>query len=382
MKPHKTVHKYSVPTNISVLARYFAPIFLPVLIAGAIFSLAGCSRDVDAGALAESAETVKVMVQEINREKRMLPIRTSGRLASKAEIKLSFKIGGLVDQLYADEGQRVRQGTRLARLNLAEIDAQVLQAQSGLDKAQRDLSRAEGLYADSVATLEQVQDARTGMEIAEANLKIAAFNRTHAEIIAPVGGRVLKRTVEAGEVVGPGHPIFLFGADREGWVVRTGLADKDIVKLAVGDSAKLMFDAYPNQVFKGWVTELGDAADPISSTFEVEIAIDDPGGLLKSGFIARVDLYPSNADAFYFLPVEALVEGNREEGMIYVYDEMEGRARKVPVHIAEILDREIAISDSLEGYSKVITEGAGFLRGDEQVAVVTSPALSNTEGSE
>lgn len=345
--------------------------FLMAAVAGlTLLSISGCSKDVDAGTSEAAVETVNVQVHEISREKRVLPIRTSGRLASKAEIRLSFKIGGLVERLYVDEGQKVQKGASLARLNLAEIDAQVLQAESGLEKAKRDLDRAEGLYADSVATLEQVQDARTGVEIAEANLKIATFNRTHAQIVAPVSGRILKRTVEAGELVGPGQPIFLFGADREGWVVRVGLTDRDIVKLAIGDSASLAFDAYPERPFRGRVTELGDVADPMSGTFEVEIAIDDPGGLLKSGFIARVDLYPSRGEAYYFLPIEALVEGNQEEGMVYVLDEETQRARKMPVHIYKILDEEIAVGEGLEGYEKVITEGAGFLPGDGPVRVV------------
>ncbi len=315
---------------------------------------------------------MNVFVQDIAEEKRALPIRSSGRLSTKAEVKLSFKIGGLVDRVYVDEGQRVKKGTRLARLNMAEIDAQVLQAKSGLDKAKRDRDRAEGLYADSVATLEQVQDARTAVEIAEANLKIASFNRTHAEIFAPASGRVLKRAAEAGELVGAGQPIYVFGANREGWVVRVGLADQDIVKLAVGDSAKLSFDAYPDEIFQGRVTEVADAADPMSGTFEVEIAIDEPANLLKSGFIARVDLFPSKAEPLYFLPIEALVEGNGDEGIVYVYDAAQNEAKKIPVKIARILDEEIAIKSGLGNYTQVITEGASFLYGEGPVRVMQS----------
>ncbi|MFK7843946.1 MAG: efflux RND transporter periplasmic adaptor subunit [Rhodothermales bacterium] len=342
-----------------------------LFLASTVVLISSCSRDVGADTAVPTAAPVNVFVQDISQERRALPIRSSGRLATKAEIKLSFKIGGFVEHVYVDEGRKVKQGARLARLNLSEIDAQVMQAQSGLDKAIRDRDRAEGLYADSVATLEQVQDARTGVEVAEANLNIASFNRKHAEIYAPASGRILKRAAEAGELVGPGQPIYVFGADREGWVVRVGLSDQDIVKLAVGDSSVLFFDAYPGQEFKGKVSEVADAADAMSSTFEVEISINDPGKLLKSGFIARVDIYPSKAEALYFLPIESLVEGNGEEGIVYVFDEVENRARKVPVQIVRILDREIAVGGGLEGYTKVITEGAGFLNGDGPVQVMT-----------
>lgn len=336
----------------------------------AVLVINGCGRAVDAGTTETGPQPVNVFVKDIAEEKRVLPIRTSGRLSSKAEVRLSFKIGGLVDRVYVDEGQSVKKGARLARLNLAEIDAQVLQAKSGLDKAVRDRDRVEGLYNDSVATLEQFQDATTGVEVAEAALKIAAFNRQHAEIFAPAAGRILKRGAEVGELVGPGQPIFVFGAQREGWVVRVGLSDRDIVKLAVRDTASLYFDAYPDQRFDGLVTEVADAADPMSGTFEVEIAIDDPGNQLKSGFIARVDLYPSKAEELYFLPIEALVEGSGNEGIVYVYDASQNMAKKVPVRIAKILDREVAVSEGLDGYDTVVTEGAGFLAGDARVQVM------------
>ena len=333
-------------------------------------TLMGCNRSVEAEAGSANAVLPNVMVADIDKTDRPLPIRTSGRLSTKAEVRLSFKIGGIVEGMYAEEGQTVRRGARLARLNLAEIDAQVLQATSALDKAKRDLGRVEGLFKDSVATLEQYQDTQTGLDIAEANVRIANFNRKHAEIVAPAGGRILRRMAEKDELVSPGQPVFVFGSNQTGWIVRIGLSDRDIVKLAAGDSAQLVFDAYPEQLFKGWITEVADAADAANGTFEVEVSVDDPDQLLKSGFIARVDLFPSRGASYMYIPIEALVEGNGREGLVYAYDTSTGEAKKVPVEIAQILDTEIALSSGLETYSQVITDGATFLKGSGPVQVM------------
>ena len=177
---------------------------------------------------------------------------------------------------------------------------------------------------------------------------------------------------EKDELLGAGQPVFVFGSNQTGWIVRIGLSDRDIVKLAAGDSARLVFDAYPDQLFKGWVTEVADAADPMSSTFEVEVAIDDPEGRLKSGFIARVDLFPSYGESYMYIPVESLVEGNGREGLVYAYDATSGEARKVPVQIAQILDTQIAISGGLEEYEQVVTDGATFLKGSGPVQVMNT----------
>ncbi|MDZ4698669.1 MAG: efflux RND transporter periplasmic adaptor subunit [Rhodothermales bacterium] len=341
---------------------------LPALLL-ATLAFVGCNRNADAEQPGPPSDALAVRTAPVVRDTRPMPIYTSGRLAAKSEMKLSFKIGGLVDGLFVDEGARVRAGAVLAQLNRTEIDAQVLQAERADEKAQRDLERVEALFADSVATLEQVQDARTGAEIAGASLRIAAFNRQHATIVAPVSGRVLRRLAEPNELVQAGQPLFLFAGDTSGWIVRMGLADRDIVKLSLADSVHLAFDAYPDVLFTGYVSEIADAADPLSGTFEVEVAIADPAGKLKSGFIARASLYPSQAETYDFVPVEALVEGDGQEGIVYGL----GSDRKVQKHVIRIgrmLDNEVAVAAGLEGVDEVITEGAGFLNDGDSVRVV------------
>ena len=332
--------------------------------------LAGCTEDTPAVSENRSEEYVPVQVTSIEKSSTPQPIHSSGRLSAKAEVRLSFKIGGIIDRIYADEGQQVRAGRRLAQLNMAEIEAQVLQAQSGFDKAQRDLDRVQSLLADSVATREQGQDAETALKIAEANLEIAAFNRAHAEIIAPSNGRILKRLAEENELVQAGMPLFLFASDQGGWVVRVGLSDRDIVQVSLGDSTHLQFDAYPGVLFRGLVSEIADAADPLSGTFEVEVQVEDPGQLLKSGFIARVDIYPNRENAFYFLPVEALVEGDGKEGTIYILSDTDSLAQRRQITIEHMFDDRLAIlAGDLEN-ATVVTRGASFLKEGDRVRVV------------
>ncbi len=88
-------------------------------------------------------------------------IRTNGLLVNEDEIRLSFKVTGVIRRLSVTEGEQVRKGQKLAEIEQAEIDAQVEQASQANDKARRDLERGERLYADKVISLEQLQDLRT-----------------------------------------------------------------------------------------------------------------------------------------------------------------------------------------------------------------------------
>ena len=130
----------------------------------------------------EKAVVIKTVTAEF--EEISVPVRFSGMLQSEAEMKLSFKIGGIIQSLNVEEGMQVRKNQVLASLNLTEINASLAQAKAGYQKAQRDLQRVENLYADTVATLEQLQNSKTALEVATANLQKAEFNQKHAKILA------------------------------------------------------------------------------------------------------------------------------------------------------------------------------------------------------
>jgi RND family efflux transporter MFP subunit len=327
------------------------------LLLGALL-LFGCVQE-EAGN--GEASGIPVRMADVVHEAVSVPIHTSGKLASSAEARLSFKIGGIVGRMPVDEGESIARGELIAELKGEEIDAQVTQARSGLEKARRDLGRVRRLYGDSVATLEQLEDAETGHDMAEAQLEIAEFNRAHSAIRAPADGRVLKRFVERNEIVGPGTPVVLFGSGGSTWTVRAGVTDRDIIRLELGDSAEVTFDAYPDRGFPARVVEIGEAADPMSGAYEVELALNDGGARLVSGFVARVDIYPSLCEPMAVIPIEALVEADAENGYVFVPDESGSAARKRSVALGCILGDRIAVRSGLDEVSLVITDGAAYL---------------------
>ena len=136
---------------------------MPLAVAASLL-LAGCGQRSDAQAV-PGATSEPVPVRTVSLLARTSvdsgTIRVTGTLAGKEEVGLSFKIGGVISRIVPDPGQRVSAGQVLAELRPTEIAAQVASARASRDKAQRDLDRVQRHYTDSVATLEQLQDART-----------------------------------------------------------------------------------------------------------------------------------------------------------------------------------------------------------------------------
>jgi membrane fusion protein, multidrug efflux system len=310
----------------------------------------------------DDAEIIAVKTVTVQTKSVVKEIVGTGMLMSKAESRLSFKTGGVISRIYVREGDDVKAGQLLATLDLTEINSQVAQAKLGVQKTERDLQRAKNLYADTVATLETVQNATTGADIARKTYEIAQFNQKFSEIRAPRSGKVLKKLMNQGELAGPGMPIFFINeatANTNDWVVRVGVSDRDWAALRVGNATQISFDAYPNEKFTGRVSRLADMIDPASGTYEVEIAVETKGKRMAAGLFAHVKMQPSASSPMTLIPIEALVEGNGTEGFVWVLNADNVSVKKTAVKIIRIMESEVGVS-GLTGNS-VITEGSSYL---------------------
>ena len=359
---------------------------LAVLFFGLVSS--GCSGSASAAPtpVAPGEAPVRVRLAPVVTEEVARPVRASGTLAGKQEVRLSTKVGGVVQTVSVDEGRKVKRGQVLAALDLSEIGPLVAQAREAREKAVRDLERAKQLHADEVATRVQLQDATTGYEVADAAWRAAAFNQRQATVLAPSDGRILKRMVEPGEVVAPGQPLFLFASAEGGWVVRMGLADRDVVRVKEGDSADVTLDAYPGRTFRARVSEVASAATPGVGTAEVELALElrfadgTEVPRLLSGLSAKAVVMPSERQAVQLVPVEALLEGDGEVASVFTLAEDGRTARRQRVRVAFLsgADGRAALSEGPGGGTRVITDGVAFLRDGQAVAVVETPAAGPT----
>lgn len=329
-------------------------------------ALEACGRSGAEPPPADAPLTVRVA--EVSREILAPPIHGTGLLGPKEEVTLGFKVGGVIARVAVDEGAAVRKGDLLASLEPREIDAAVARARAAAEKAERDLGRAQRLFADSVATREQVQDAETAVEVARAARDAAEFDRRYAVITAPADGIVLRRFAEPGELVAPGDAVLRIGSRTRGSVVRVGLADRDAARVRVGDPASVHFDAGAAAV-DGQVAEIAAAADPATGTFRVEVAL--PGvERLASGLVADVEIRPAGDGPLSVIPVEAMLEADGDSAVVFALDEAGSRAVRHGIRIAFLTGDRVAVASGLDGARRVITAGASRVDDGDRVEVL------------
>jgi multidrug efflux system membrane fusion protein len=325
---------------------------------GILFLLAACSANADENT-APKARVVKVA--GVSQKAMAFPIRTVGKLTSETEMRLSFKIGGIINNINVKEGQTVRKGQVLASLKTDEIQNQVIQAENGLAKANRDLGRVQNLYRDSVATLEQLQNAETAANVAKASYDIAVFNLNYARIKAPSDGRILFKLAETEELVGAGHPVIVFASGQSQWTLRSGLADQFINTVALGDSALVNFDLYPGIDFTGVIHQTAAGANPMTGLFEIEIALDPPKRRLYSGLIGKVNITPGNKQNYSFIPVESLHSAVDNQAVVFVPSAEYTVALKKTITTVGVFEEQVAVATGLENVKEVITAGNAYL---------------------
>jgi RND family efflux transporter MFP subunit len=309
-----------------------------------------------------NSESIPVKLLPINQDTGSNSIYASGLLSTENEARLSFKIAGIVERIFVKEGDHVRKGQLLATLKSAEIAAQVEQVQLAVEKAQRDYQRADNLYRDSVATLEQLQNAKTGVDVARQNLRQVAFNQQYSRIYAPADGFVAKKIANEGELATAGSPVLFVNAvsNSSKWILKVGLSDKEWAAIETGNKATVKFDAFPSQVFKGVITKKSIAADAASGSFQAEVQIDFGKELPAVGMFGAAAIVPSHASFGFSIPYEALLEANGKKGFVFVSDDKKS-VSKCSVIISSISDNVAYVAEGLQGHKFVVTAGSPYL---------------------
>lgn len=258
-------------------------------------------------------------------------LTANGYVVARTKASISSKIAGRLAHLAVEEGDRVRRGEVIARLDDAEYNAAVRQAESNvlnakaagieaearLAQARRDLDRARTLAADSLVSVQAVQDAETAFEsadaqvraanarsqAAEAGLGIARANLENTVIRAPFDGTVLRKDAEVGEVVAPS--VAGGGLTRGAVVTMADLktleVEVDVNESYIGDvrqdqPATIVLDAYPSASYPGHVRQILPTADRQKATILVRVAFDSADAKVLPEMGARV-VFTSEADS-------------------------------------------------------------------------------------
>jgi RND family efflux transporter MFP subunit len=253
-------------------------------------------------------------------------------------------------------------------LNTTEIEAQVFQANEALAKAIRDESRVGNLYRDSVATLENYQNAKTAWEVARKNVEIALFNKNQSKIYSPISGVIVKKIMNEGEVVGPGMAVCaIMGLNQKDWKVTAALTEKEWAAVKKGDKATIILDAYPNQKLNAIVTDKSLIGGSPSGTLDVTLRFVNAPPNMAGGLLGKVSINQSVNTNQKVIPLSAITKIKANTATIFTIEN--GKAKKLHIRTGQVVGKFIEVLDGMDGVQTVVTTGAMYLEDGDLITI-------------
>ncbi len=312
-----------------------------MLLSGAV---ADCRRSGSGGHDA-GAPTVRLGSENVAR----VEIRTlqsgpaiSGVLKARNEATVRAEVGGTVLQIFASQGDRVRKGQLLARLDATAIRDQLLAARSAvrsatdaLEQAKRDDERSHYLAENGSIARRELERSGTLLAAAEAQEADARARLASAEQqlertrpTAPFAGMVSERTVNAGDVVQPGAPVYTI-IDPTTMRLEASVPAEHLSRLRTGTRVDFEVTGYPDRAFQGAIEQINPAVDPATGQVRIYVGIPNEGGTLLAGLFAkgRVVTVSRQAPA---IPEDAVDAGTSPPTVMRVRD---GQVERVPVEL-------------------------------------------------
>jgi membrane fusion protein, multidrug efflux system len=311
------------------------------------------------GGAGGGARVAVVEVQPVTRGSIARQVTVSGIVEPVRSIGVNSQLSGAVNVVVVQEGDLVRQGAVLARMDSRELTAQLASAEAQFEVTKAAYARAEQLRERKVITLPEYERERTAYAAAMAQVEQLRTRVGFATVRSPVTGVVTEKRVESGDVVGNQARLFTV-ADVSELVTRVGVSELDVVELSQGDAVTITLDAFPGTALRGRIRRIFPVADPTTRLVPVEVAFDAASArVARPGFLARVTFDLATSENVLLLPVAAVLGAQGAQSVFMVVD---GAATRRVVTTGLTSQGRIEIVSGLSEGDGVVVAGNNTLR--------------------
>jgi membrane fusion protein, multidrug efflux system len=331
---------------------------------------AGCGGGASSSPPPERVAEVRAL--EVRPRPLEVGITAVGTVEPENRVTVAAQEGGVVTALAVREGDRVRAGDPVARLDDREVSAQLAEARALLAEAKAAHERVESLEREGLVPRSDADTARAAFEVARARTEALATRLSFTRVTSPVAGVVTVRHVELGDTVAARAGVVELASGRT--VLRVPVSELHVVKLSVGHPARVRVDALPDVEVAAHIGRIFPAADPASRLVTVELVLDDPPSRLRPGFLARAELVLERVPDALMVPEPAVVRGSDVPTFVWVVEGETARVRPVEVGLRQ--GGEARIVNGLAAGDRVVVEGMANLREGERVRLRAEGASS------
>ncbi|PJJ99388.1 efflux transporter periplasmic adaptor subunit [Lysobacteraceae bacterium NML91-0213] len=335
--------------------------------------LAGCGKGAGDAAAKEQADpaATAVPVETAEASRRAIAASYTGTapLEAQAEAQVVAKTSGVALQVLVEEGDVVRAGQPLVRLDPDRARLNLAQLQAQLSKLESNFNRSDRLASQQLISAGDHEQLKYDLENVRAAYRLAQLELSYTNVVAPIPGVVASRSIKTGNFVQINTPILRI-IDNSRLEATLNVPERELATLRAGLPVRLQVDALPGREFTGTVDRVAPVVDAGSGTFRVICAFagdDLQPGALQPGMFGRIRIdYDQRADALT-IPRLALLD---DEGDPSVYVVREGKAVRTPIELGYVDGNFVEVRKGLEPGDAVVTAGKVALRDGGLVQVI------------
>lgn len=298
-------------------------------------------------------KAIPVHIQRVVRRPVEHTIRLPGRIEADFRSRLAVDKGGRVTELLVDKGDTVMENQLLLRIENRVWQALLKQAEIEEREARREFERWSELVETGAVSASDFDAIRTRFDRARVQLADAEVHVAQCEVRSPVNGIINARFVEVGEFAAEGSAVLeLVVTDPVR--VRINVPEREIATAVPGRPLPFSVAVLGDNIFKGKITHVAEAASLENNSFRVEATLPNPDRILRPGMIATAKWTRPRMDEAVVIPLSAIIP---HKGEHFVFIAREDRAVRRLVRIERFLDTEAVLSTGLEPGEEVVVEG-------------------------
>lgn len=344
-------------------------IMLPALLLGSLsISQTACNNEAQSKEPQEPEKVASIPVEAAAVKSGTISAFFTGTasLEAEGEAVVVAKAGGVVEEIFVEEGTYVKAGTALAKLDDERLLLDLARDEASLNKFSRELDRQKEFYEKKLISTEEYERVRTDYETQKAAFDVAKLNVEYTTVRAPISGVVSVRSIKVGNMVQTNQETFTI-TDFNPLLAVMHVPERELNKLKAGQAAELTVDAIPGESFTGVIKRISPVVDRTTGTFKVTIEVRDRSGILKPGMFGRIRIIYDTHEDVLLIPKEAVV---MEDDIASVFLVSDSIAVKSDVTTGYVDNTHIEIMTGLEGGDIIITTGQNNLRDSSVVDVI------------
>jgi membrane fusion protein (multidrug efflux system) len=304
--------------------------------------------------------TAPVIVEDIP-----MVVDVFGNLRAIDSAAIASEIEGSITELSFTEGQTVKAGDPLIRIDDSLEQALLAQAQAEVELNTVDYQRNESLLARKAVSTQEVDRAKATLDVSLAQLEIAKADLGKTLIKAPFAGQLGEKILSLGQYVTIGQTLVHI-VDKSKLILEYNVSEQFLSQVALGQTISLISSAFPDETFTGVVSFISPFIDESTRTLKMEASIDNTDGRLAPGLSVKLQQVLGFKPNGFKIPEESImptVEGYR------VYINKENKATSVPVEITSRSKGFVYIATGLNADDIVVTRGQEKLRDGATVEI-------------